>query len=76
MIKIQIKSRDGAVLYEHECENNTIKLTLEKAVSEDANLRYAELWYTYLEGANPRDIHLWNARGLLNEIDVSAETND
>jgi hypothetical protein len=34
MIKIQIKNIQGKVLFEHECENNTIKLTLEKAVKE------------------------------------------
>tara|TARA_R100000541_G_scaffold42364_1_gene49644 strand:- start:284 stop:514 length:231 start_codon:yes stop_codon:yes gene_type:complete len=76
MSKIQIKDRYGDIVYQHECENNTIKLTLEKAVSEHANLRCADLWYTYIGGANPRDVHFWNAGGLLREIDASTETND
>ena len=43
-IKIEIKSwLNGSVLFEYESNDNTIKQTLEKAVSKGANLRYADL---------------------------------
>ena len=38
MIKIQIKSIWGEILFEYEKENNTIKDTLEEAVKQRANL--------------------------------------
>ena len=44
MIKIQIKSIWGEVLFEHEKENNTIKDTLEEAVKQGANLNGANLY--------------------------------
>ena len=47
MIKIQIKSIYGSVLFEYEKENNTIKDTLIEAVKKGADLRDA-----YLSGAN------------------------
>lgn len=40
---IQIKSVFGQLLFEYECENNTIKKTIEKAVLERADLRSANL---------------------------------
>ena len=47
-MKIQIKSRfSGAVLFEHEAENNTITITVEAAVEARANLDGANL-----DGAN------------------------
>ena len=47
-MKIQITARfTGLVLFEHEAENNTMKLTLEAAISARANLAGA-----YLDGAN------------------------
>ena len=47
-MKIQITSRfTGSVLFEHEAEENTVRLTLEAAVSAGANLAGA-----YLAGAN------------------------
>ena len=43
-MKIQIKARfTGSVLFEHEAEENTIRLTLEAAVSAGANLDGAYL---------------------------------
>jgi len=41
--KIQTKSVFGSVLFEHECEDNTIKKTVEKAVIVEANLKGANL---------------------------------
>ena len=44
MIKIQIKSIWGEVLFEYEKENNTLKDTLEEAVKRGANLTRANLY--------------------------------
>ena len=52
-MKIQITARfTGLVLFEHEAENNTMKLTLEAAISARANLAGANLDGAYLAGAN------------------------
>ena len=56
MIKIQIKSVFGDVLFEYEKENNTIKDTLIEAVKRGAYLRGA-----YLRGADLRDAYLRGA---------------
>lgn len=62
MEKIQIKSLSGSVIFEHEAENNTVKLTVEEAVKNNvilananlagANLYRAELIGTVLVGAD------------------------
>ena len=52
MIKIQIKSIWGAVLFEYEKENNTLKDTLEEAVKQGASLYGASLDGANLYGAN------------------------
>jgi hypothetical protein len=52
MIKIQIKSIYGSILFEWESENNTIKETVEKAVKEKADLRSADLRSADLRSAN------------------------
>ena len=41
--KIEIKSIFGKLLFEFECENNTIKKTVEKAIENSADLSYADL---------------------------------
>ena len=47
-MKIDITCRfSGSVLFSHECENNTMRITVEAAVKARANLARA-----YLEGAN------------------------
>lgn len=51
MIKIQIKSIWGEVLFEYEKENNTLKDTLEEAVKHGANLYGANLDGANLDGA-------------------------
>ena len=52
-MKIQILSRfTGAVLFEHEAENNTIKLTMLAALEIRADLREADLRGADLRGAN------------------------
>ena len=69
-IKIEIKHWiTGAVLFEYESENNTIKDTLVKAVARgadlrDANLRGADLWGANLRDANLRDASLRDAKNL------------
>src|SRR3990167_10775436 len=66
-IKIEIKSwLNGSVLFEYESNDNTIKQTLEKAVSKNANLgganlRNADLWDADLRGADLRNADLWDA---------------
>ena len=52
MIKIQIKSIWGEVLFEYEKENNTLKDTLEEAVKQGANLDGANLDGASLYGAS------------------------
>ena len=57
-MKIEIKCRfSGSILFSHEAENNSMKLTLEAAVSARANLARANLAganlaRAYLDGAN------------------------
>ena len=51
MIKIQIKSRFGSILFEYEKENNTIKDTLIEAVKKGADLKGAYLTGADLKGA-------------------------
>ena len=61
MIKIQIKSIYGSVLFEYEKENNTIKDTVVEAVKSGANLRYANLRYANLRGADLSGANLSDA---------------
>ena len=52
MIKIEIKSIFGSVLFSYEKEGNTIKETLEKAIKDGANLYGANLYGANLTRAN------------------------
>ena len=61
MIKIQIKSIWGSVLFEYEKENNTIKDTLIEAVKKGADLKGADLRGAYLTGADLRGAYLTGA---------------
>jgi hypothetical protein len=79
-MKIEIKNRfTGDVIFTHECENNTIKITVEEAVKSDADLWNADLWNANLSdadlsdanlsdanlrNANLSDADLWNAKNL------------
>ena len=54
--QIQIKTLWGSVLFEHESKDNSIKKTLEKALSKGAYLRGAYLRGAYLTGADLRKI--------------------
>ena len=64
MIKIQIKSIWGEVLFEYEKENNTIKDTLEEAVRQGANLDGASLYGANLNGANLTRANLYGATNI------------
>jgi len=64
--KIQIKSVFGSLLFELECENNSIKHTILEAIRRsanlsDANLRSANLSGANLIGANLRSANLSDA---------------
>jgi hypothetical protein len=61
MIKIEIKSIFGDVLFTHESVNNTIKETVEEAVKNNANLYNANLYNAYLKNANLENAYLYNA---------------
>ena len=59
-IKIEIKHYlTGAVLFEFEKENNTIKDTV-----VEANLRGADLQEADLRGANLQEANLWGAKNI------------
>ena len=61
-MKIQIKNRyDGSIIFEHECENNTVKETLIQSIKKGANLRGANLQGANLQGANLRGADLQGA---------------
>ena len=52
METIEIKNRfTNEVIFSHECENNTVKITVEKAVETGAYLRGADLTGAYLTDA-------------------------
>ena len=61
-MNIQIKSRfTAAVLFEHDCENNSLRITLELAIKSGANLSGADLRGAYLSGADLRGADLSGA---------------
>jgi len=59
--KIEIKSKLGSVLFEFEKEDNTVKDTLEQAISSDADLCGADLCGADLCGADLRGADLRDA---------------
>ena len=60
-IKISIKSVGRIVLFEYESEDNTIKKTVERAISSSANLRSANLCSANLRFADLRSANLCSA---------------
>ena len=50
--KIEIKSIFGKLLFEFECENNTVKKTVEKAIESSADLSSADLSFADLSFAD------------------------
>ena len=75
MKKIEIKHKiTNEVLFSHECENNTIKITLQLAVKNRANLGNANLGDANLENAYLGDAYLGNANlGNANLGDANLE---
>ena len=75
-MKIKIINRfDGSIIFEHECENNTFKLTARSAVSLKVSLSYADLSSTNLSSANLRyaDLRYANLRYAdLNSADLNS----
>ena len=51
-IKIEIKSVFGNVIFTHECVDNTVAKTVEKAVQENTDLRHADLRFVDLRFSN------------------------
>ena len=49
--KIEIKDIFGKVLFAYECENNSVKKTIEEAVKKDVPLCLANLYGENLNGA-------------------------
>ena len=74
-MKIQIKHRWTAdVLFEYERKNNSMKLTLEVAVSRGKNLSYANLYNANLSNADLSYADLYNAdlsKANLSNADLS-----
>ena len=64
MIKIEIKTLWGTILFTHESENNTIKQTVEKAVKAGVYLCGAYLRDADLRGANLCGANLRNAKNI------------
>jgi len=61
MVKIEIKSIFGKVLFTYEKENATIKDAVEKAIKENISLNYANLRSANLESADLRSANLESA---------------
>jgi len=60
-IKLQIKSIFGKLLFEYECEDNTIEKTVTEAIKNSANLSYADLSSADLSSADLRSANLRSA---------------
>ena len=68
-MKIEIKSRFiGEVLFAHEQEGNTMRITLELAVKARANLSRADLYGANLSDANLTGANLYGAVGNGREV--------
>ena len=57
-MKIEIKSILGGILFEYDCENNSLRKTIEQAILSSANLRSADLRYADLSFANLHSANL------------------
>ena len=65
-MNIQIRSQvDDTVLFEHNCENNSMRLTMELALKSGANLSGADLSGANLSGANLSGASLANGEKLV-----------
>jgi uncharacterized protein YjbI with pentapeptide repeats len=69
MNKITIFNINGSEIFSHECEGNTVKITVEEAVKQGVSLAYATLHNSNLTGANLTGAILTGA--YLNGTDLS-----
>ena len=61
-MKIEIKSRFSLeILFSHECEDNSVAITLAAAINAKTNLRSANLYGADLRSANLGDANLYGA---------------
>ena len=61
-MKIEIKSRFSLeILFSHECEDNSVAITLAAAINAKADLRSANLYDADLYGADLRSANLYGA---------------
>lgn len=72
--KIEIKDIFGKILFTYECENNSVKKTVEEAVRQNISLCNANLYCVDLRGANLhgadlRSANLYNA--ILNDANLN-----
>ena len=70
-IKLQIKNIFGKLLFEYECEDNTIKKTVTEAIKNSANLRYADLRSVNLRSADLSYVNLSYAKTDKRYIQIS-----
>ena len=60
-MEITIKNTDGNIIFKYDCEDNTIKKTVEEAVRQKVDLFYANFYGADLRFANLKGAHLNNA---------------
>ena len=60
-MNLDIKNKEGVVIFSHHCENNTIAKTVQEAVGRKVNLRRASLSNTNLSHADLSDVNLSHA---------------
>ena len=78
-MKIEIKSIFGELIFEYECENNTIKKTVEQAVRKNISLYSADLSSANLSSANLSSANLpiyckWSHSIKDNKIQIGCKT--
>ena len=60
-MEITIKNTDGNIIFKYDCEDNTIKKTVEEAVRQKVDLFYVDFYGADLRFANLKGAHLNNA---------------
>ena len=60
-MEITIKNTDGNIIFKYDCEDNTIKKTVEEAVRQKVDLFYVDFYGADLSFANLKGAHLNNA---------------
>jgi uncharacterized protein YjbI with pentapeptide repeats len=60
-MEITIKNTDGNIIFKYDCEDNTIKKTVEEAVRQKVDLFYVDFYGADLRFANLKGAHLYYA---------------